>query len=571
MQRREVTTALRYSRAAMSAPRMKPTLTEQKLRGGYYTPAPIASFLSRWAIQDAEARTLEPSCGDGNILAAMVQTLGEVGADKKAISCHVQAVEYDKAEAAIARSRMESLGLDLPAAGIVTGDFFEFCRERLNERVRYDAIVGNPPFVRYQNFPEKQRAIAFGIMESAGMQPTRLTNTWVPFLVGSTLLLDDHGRLAMVIPAELLQVSYAAELRQFLIDHFSRLTLVTFRNLVFGDIQQEVVLFLGEKNGKERTGIRTVEVGSMADLESFRHPDFSKEKLKPLDHSREKWTQYFLDSEEIALLRKVREIPGLSTVGSVADVEVGIVTGLNDFFVLSSREAKEHGIEAFTGPLVSRSPHLPGILFSPSDYASNLEKNVPALLVEIPDVRPSGLPSAVKAYIAQAEAQGWHKGYKCRIRNPWYVAPSVWTPDAFMLRQINRYPKVVVNETKATCTDTIHRVRFHNGTDRRAFGAAFLNSLTFAFSEVMGRSYGGGVLELEPREATALPIPLKGSEDLDAMCMNQLVLTGAIDEALDITDDVLLRQGLGLTAKDTRTLRGIWTKLRDRRSARRGS
>ena len=43
--------------------------------------------------------------------------------------------------------------------------------------------------------------------------------------------------------------------------------------------------------------------------------------------------------------------------------------------------------------------------------------------------------------------------------------------------------------------------------DPRVLAAASINSVTFAFSEVMGRSYGGGVLELEPREAEPLPFP----------------------------------------------------------------
>jgi adenine-specific DNA methylase len=45
-----------------------------KLRGGYYTPAPIASFLLRWGINDKTDRDiLEPSCGDGVFLEQIVQ------------------------------------------------------------------------------------------------------------------------------------------------------------------------------------------------------------------------------------------------------------------------------------------------------------------------------------------------------------------------------------------------------------------------------------------------------------------------------------------------------------------
>lgn len=38
-----------------------------KVRGGYYTPEPIAEFLAAW-VSGAGSKLLEPSCGDGRIL-----------------------------------------------------------------------------------------------------------------------------------------------------------------------------------------------------------------------------------------------------------------------------------------------------------------------------------------------------------------------------------------------------------------------------------------------------------------------------------------------------------------------
>ena len=45
--------------------------TAQKLRGGYYTPDDLATFLARWVKQISPKRILEPSCGDGAFFAAM--------------------------------------------------------------------------------------------------------------------------------------------------------------------------------------------------------------------------------------------------------------------------------------------------------------------------------------------------------------------------------------------------------------------------------------------------------------------------------------------------------------------
>ena len=45
----------------------KAAASADKVRGGYYTPAPVARFLARW-VRQAGPRILEPSCGDGRIL-----------------------------------------------------------------------------------------------------------------------------------------------------------------------------------------------------------------------------------------------------------------------------------------------------------------------------------------------------------------------------------------------------------------------------------------------------------------------------------------------------------------------
>ena len=94
-------------------------------------------------------------------------------------------------------------------------------------------------------------------MKENGFHPTKLTNIWLPFLILSCLALSENGRLGMVIPAELFQVNYAGETREFLARYFDRLTLITFQKLVFEEIQQEVILLLGEKKSEDK-GIHRV-------------------------------------------------------------------------------------------------------------------------------------------------------------------------------------------------------------------------------------------------------------------------------------------------------------------------
>jgi adenine-specific DNA-methyltransferase len=548
---------------------MKTIATSQKLRGGYYTPKPIADFLAKWAIQSPEAQVLEPSCGDGQILEAAFDTLVRLGASKANIGRLIDGVEFDSQEALKSSERISGLtGLaisDVHGSIIHNGDFFAYCKSHLSDKRRFDAIIGNPPFIRYQNFPEEHRNIAFYLMQREGLHPNKLTNSWVPFLVASTFLLNNHGRLAMVIPAELLQVNYAAELRSFLSRYYKRLTLITFKKLVFEAIQQEVVLLLGERDGAEHSGIRTIELNGINDLASYDHTINPNDSLKEMDHSSEKWTMYFLDENELQLIRKLTLDTRLTMTRHVIDVDVGIVTGLNEFFVLSERQVEEWKLHPYTQSLVGRSAHFPGLLFSSSDWENSVKRQYPSFLLTVPPLPFDTLPEELKEYIKSGEDKGIHTGYKCRIRNKWYVVPSVWTPQAFMLRQVHNYPKIIFNEASATCTDTIHRVKFRRGINPQKIVAAFTNSLTFAFSEILGRSYGGGVLELEPNEAEKLLLPLAGSEMLDLTELDTVLREKGIEAVLDRTDDILLKKGLGLNDEEIVQLRIIWKKLRDRR------
>lgn len=553
---------------------MKNTPNAQKLRGGYYTSKPIADFLARWALRSATSTVLEPSLGDGNILTAVAERLRDLGAAPHEIVDHLFGVELDMDEAEKAIRRVQATLNGCSPRHIHIGDFFGYAERSLFETpvlrgtltptMTFDAIVGNPPFIRYQNFPEELRSIAVQLMEYAGFKPSKLMNTWLPFLLISSHLLNENGRLGMVIPAELFQVNYAAEARQFLSDFFPHLGIITFKQLVFPEIQQEVVLLLAEKGG-ETSGIRVVEMTNPDELAAFNPDNFYSAELKDMDHSTEKWTQYFLSQMEIDLLRGMQTREDITLSGQILDVDVGIVTGQNKFFIVTKQQARENQLEPHLERIVSRSAHIQGAVFSASDWFTNVEQDYPALFFSPPQEAIDDLPVSLQEYIRFGEAQEYHTGYKCRIRSMWYIVPSVWTPDAFMLRQVHGYPKLILNDAQATCTDTIHRVRFINGVSPKVAVCAFLNSLTFAFSEVTGRSYGGGVLTFEPSEAERLPMPLHGAENLDIDLIDKHLRNNDIDAVLDITDRVLLVDGMGLSEVQVRSLRNIWCKLRDRR------
>ncbi|WPU95708.1 class I SAM-dependent methyltransferase [Mucilaginibacter sabulilitoris] len=545
---------------------MEPIIVEEnidsrKLRGGYYTPQPIADFICKWAITEPAVRVLEPSCGDGNFVEAVIQRLLEIGVPKNELFGRIKGVELLAVEAQKSKARAANYGLN--STTITNADFFSFLAA--NPAERFDVVVGNPPFIRYQNFPEEHRSLAIYMMQEMGLNPNKLTNIWVPFLVLSAGRLNPGGKLGMVIPAELFQVKYAAETRVFLSRFFERVTIVTFKKLVFKDIQQEVVLLLCEKEVAGDNGIRVVEVTSLEELETLDIEAVQNGDVKILEHNTEKWTKYFLDEAEIHLLRRFKTDPRIQLAGELMITNVGLVTGINEFFMITQQTAEQWGILPYTKRVVSRSAHFRGIKFTEQDFLENAAAEIDSFLFLPPDEDFDKLPPTCQAYIRFGESKNYHKGYKCKIRKRWYITPSVYEPGGFALRQVGDYPKLIVNETNASSTDTIHRVRFQPKVDPKKVALSFLNSLTFAFSEITGRSYGGGVLTFEPTEIGEIPLPLLVHDRVDFEKVDGLIRERRIEEVMDLIDRELLIKQLKFTAAEVKQFRSIWKKLSGRR------
>lgn len=537
---------------------MKPIEGYNKLRGGYYTPEKIAEFIATWAIRTKNDEILEPSCGDGSFISAIADRLHKMGASNQSIKHNVTGVELDKVEA----SKASQYG-----PNIVQSDFFTYYQKCIDGEKEFDVIVGNPPFIRYQNFEEEYRKVAFELMTKHGFQPNRLMNIWLPFLVLACKALKPDGRVGMVIPAELFQVDYAAEARLFLSNYFESLTLVTFKKLVFDDIQQEVILLLGERKSNKQ-GIRVVELEGLESLISAGKACLEVAEVKKLDHSKDKWVKYYLSNEELNLLDRLNKSNNITNATDLYDVNVGLVSGENTFFVINQEIVDKFHLQESVVPIISRTDQIKGLELTERDYENLVKAGKKVYFFEPADLPIDELSKSQRKYIQWGEAQEYNKNYKCRIRPRWYRVSYTWRAEAFLVRQANLYPKMVLNNKHALVTDTLHKVRFHEGVDGRTVVGAFLNTYTLALSETLGRSYGGGVLTFEPGEMRKMRIPMLAADKLDLDKMDALQREGKIDDILQYTDEILLHQGLGLTAHEVELLHNIWSKMRDRRLSR---
>lgn len=527
--------------------------TGKKISGSFYTPENIANFILKWCMNgNKNTDILEPSCGDGAFLRALKNGAYKYNS--------ITGIEINKTEAEKAAS------IDLENLKILNTEFHSYCVETQD---KFDLVIGNPPFVRYQYFDKKQQSSAETVYEKAGLKYSKLSNTWVSFIVGSSLLLKNEGKIGFVVPAEILQVGYAAMLRNFLAHFFNKIAIVSFKKLIFPEVQQEVVLLLCEKNENETHLIEHIELDDSSSLTNVDIREL-KSPHKKINFLSNKWTFYFLEQAEIDFIEKLKTTNRIPEFSQFADAEVGITTGYNDYFTVTLDTVKKYDLSEYAKPLVGRSVQIKGTLFTKADWLENVNSGVRAYLLNFPTMWELKSNKKAMDYIKLGLKEGLRdKYFKLRVRDEWHIVPSARTSPLLFQRRNNIHPKLVVNEANAYTTDTMHRINLKHKVDPNAFSASYYNSLSLAMTEISGRSHGGGALELMPNEVEKILIPyniknIKIFGEIDKMFREGL----DIEKILEFTDTIILEDGAGFTKDEVKLCNEIWKKLLSRRMNR---
>ncbi|GAN72211.1 Eco57I restriction-modification methylase domain-containing protein [Acetobacter syzygii] len=527
----------------------------EKLRGGYYTPADLATFLARWVSKISPNRTLEPSCGDGIFFEAI---------NNSKLSGEIVGFELDEAEAQKSQERAQTLGLS--RVNIRASDFLGWALEAMDDKTeRFDAVIGNPPFIRYQYLPALFQDRAQAIFDRVGCKFTKHTNAWVSFVLASFELLRPGGRLAMVVPSEIIHVMHAQSLRSYLGANARRLIVVDPEELWFDGTLQGAVLLLVEKKKKatdyaEGLGIYPVRGRDFLQFDPedvFNTPQSINGKTVE-----GKWTRALLAPATRELLDELIATNLARRFDEVADVDVGIVTGANKFFLVEDETVQRFGLQKWAYPMFGRSEHCPGIIYDDEQHQANASSGKPTNFIWFKDTSVERTKLG-KQYIEQGLKESLHTRYKCRIRSPWYAVPSVYSTEIGMLKRSHDTPRLILNKVGAYTTDTAYRIRAKEGTAEQLV-YSFLNGLTALSAELEGRHYGGGVLELVPSEIEKLllPPPSKITPEIDEL--DKAVRTMSMDDVLALqTKRVLGEVGLSIAQQDE--LLSGWQRLRNRR------
>jgi adenine-specific DNA-methyltransferase len=457
--------------------------------GAYYTPTGAATVLGRFGASLDVRSVLDPSVGGGSLLHAFER----------------EARALDREPAAI-------FGVDVDAGAIRELQDRPWRLQRadflaLNPGVDHplvDLVLMNPPYVRHQRLGDRRTSSA-NILAAVGLELPGTASLWLAHLAHAVAFVNPGGALAAIVPADLLDSQSGRTLLDHVARSFASVEVQRFKERLFPKLSVETVILLAQGRGQGpclQVKVRAdASVAAVGDSES----DTGDTVPSPREQSE-------------ALIAELSRRKGWRTLGELADISLGLVTGANDFFLLTDAQAQALPGRALR-PILGSTADARSSSFTIDDHLSLLRNGRPAYLFA-PLGDPEKQSEAERQLIAAGERRHVDQGYKCKNRTPWYIVPGAdLKAPALLLTYVNdRAPRLIENKAGSLATNAFHWVKPKQGISAAGLAVAFRNPVTLLSAELQGKAMGGGALRLDigPARKIVLPWPHTNVELLPA-------------------------------------------------------
>ncbi len=463
----------------------KEQMARKKELGQFFTPTPIARFMAQWILRPGESKkVLDPATGMGVFIKSILEISENARIDAFDIDKHILMICNDSIKKLTGRDNVTL-----------------YCKDYMTSGwgVKYDGVICNPPYMRFQNYDNKDIIIEV-VKNNLKIHLSGLTNLYTLFLLKSLSELKEDGRMTYIIPSEFLNSNYGEYVKQYLINEKSLryVILFDFNSNPFEDVITTSCILLFDKKHRH-CSIEFITIHSINELEDLSAKITKDHELKigtkvpflKMEATR-KWRAYYQETNS----HKYRNLIPLTQIGNISR---GIATGSNDYFTFNKEKIDLYKIpDKNLLPCITKSTHANGLFFNEKDFEKLVEKNKRAYLLDAVGTRNEN----VKKYLQLGEEKGIHKKYLTSHRNPWYAQENR-PPAPIWVGVFNRKGlKFVRNEAGVRNLTTFHCFylnMFYHGKANLIFAYLITNIAREVFQDNR-REYGGGLQKFEPND-----------------------------------------------------------------------
>jgi len=551
--------------SAVSAIKDDRLLEDRRKLGAFYTPESLSQILSDWVIRSASDTVLEPSFGGCGFLQAARNRLSALGCASprsQIYGCDIDPVAFNYLAT--------TLGAPIDLTRFFQSDFLSVSPgEPWPDH--FSGILANPPYIPYQTLGSALRQeLSKREWPIAGISGR--ASLWAYFIAHAVSFLAPGGRMAWVLPGAFLQADYAKPIRNYLAASFARTVAIVLRERIFLDAgtDEETVVLLVDGYGSTAfpAPIQLTEATTLLHLiQMIGQWDGGKRVAGQIDA---RPASLSLTANERAVLAAIEARNDCITFGDIANVQIGLVTGANKFFVLSLDEVKDAGLAAADcTPVLAKFVAAPGVSFTSIDHENVAASGARSYLV--------GRPGNERSVALEAYHETFDEAVRANTstfgkRKVWWQPNDGRVPDAFFPVMHHYGPRLVLNPDGLTNTNTIHRVYFRKHVPLpcpKLVAVSMLTTFAQVSAEMVGRRYGSGVLKHEPREAERIRMLVppglpKRAINTTFDKIDRLLRAGRRDEATAAADALIMKAS-GLPDSVTETLSKMLLDIRVRR------
>ena len=464
-------------------------------KGQFWTPDWVAEAMVGYVLSAGSNHVFDPAVGAGAFFRAAKVISSRVGLPVRLLGTEVfpdaltGAREQGLSEADLANVHITDFILNPPPGP-------------------FSSIVANPPYIRHHRLPADLKGrLKVLAKQVIGAPLDGRAGLHIYFLIRALERLAPGGRLAFIMPADTCEGVFAPTLWRWITQHYRLDAVITFEHDAspFPGIDTNALVFMLRKDPSQ--------------------PAFLWARCQARGEFLTNWVMGGFKNPEhglIVLLRRLDEAlsTGLSRppinrslgtpiLNDFATVLRGIATGANEFFFLTKRRAKELGIPPeFFVHAIGRTRDVVGDTITEDRLKELDAAGRPTLLLSLDSRMFNNFPLPVREYIRQGEKMELPSRTLIASRRPWYKMETR-RPPSYLFAYLGRRNARFVRNTAGVVPLTGFLCVYPRKTDHdyiEKLWRVLNHPDTIANLSLVGKSYGGGAIKVEPRALERLPL-----------------------------------------------------------------